>query len=52
LRWYSRAIYDINLRGPLPQGVVMQGLADDLDAAKGAFKLNWEKLLAAGAVQP
>ena len=32
----------------LREGVVVQGLADDLDAAKAAFKTNWETLLAAG----
>jgi len=42
-RWYW-SIYGINLRGPLPQGVVVQGLADDLAAAKATFKANWEKL--------
>ena len=29
----------------------MQGLADDLAGAKAAFKANWERSLAAGAVQ-
>ena len=47
-RYWS--IYGINLRGPLPQGVVAQGLVDDLDTAKGAFKENWERLLGAGSV--
>ena len=28
------SIYGINLRGPLPSGVEVQGLADDLKAAK------------------
>ena len=41
LQWYS-SIYGINLRGPLPEGVVLQGLADDLAAAGAAFKENWE----------
>ena len=40
-RWYW-TIYGIALRGPLPQGVVVQGLADDFEAAKAAFKLNWK----------
>ena len=48
--WYW-SIYGINLRGLLPVGVVVQGLADDLEAAKTAFKANWEKLLAAGTVR-
>ena len=43
--------FGINLRGPLPQGVIVQGLADDLPAAKAAFKSNWERLLAAGSVK-
>ncbi len=51
LRW-SWSIYGINLRGPLPPGVEVQGLADDLAAAGAAFKANWEKLLAAGSVKP
>jgi hypothetical protein len=42
------SIYGINLHGPLPLGVEVQGLADDLEAAKATFKTNWEKLLAAG----
>ncbi len=50
-RWYW-SIYGINLRGPLPEGVVVQGLADDLAAAGAAFKENWEKLLGAGSVKP
>jgi hypothetical protein len=50
-RWYW-SIYGINLRGPMPTGVVVQGLADDLAAAKAAFKANWEKLLGAGTVRP
>jgi hypothetical protein len=50
-RWYW-SIYGINLRGPMPRGVVVQGLAEDLAAAKAVFKLNWEKLLAAGTVRP
>jgi hypothetical protein len=50
-RWYW-SIYGINLRGPLPPGVEVQGLADDLKAAKEAFKLNWERLLATGSVKP
>lgn len=33
LRWYW-SVYGINLRGPIPEGVVVQGLADDLPAAK------------------
>ena len=48
-RWYW-SIYGLNLRGPLPEGVVVQGLADDLEAAKAAFKANWERLLGAGSV--
>ena len=47
--WWS--IYGINLQGPLPPGVAVQGLADDLEAAKAAFKANWEKLLSAGSVK-
>jgi hypothetical protein len=39
------------LRGPFPEGVVVQGPADDLLGAKAAFKANWEKLLAAGNVK-
>ena len=35
-----------------PEGVVVQGLADDLAAAGAAFKANWEKLLGAGSVKP
>ncbi len=50
-RWYW-SIYGINLRGPIPAGVVVQGLADDLAAAGAAFKANWEKLLGAGSVKP
>ena len=50
-RWYW-SIFRVNLRGPLPEGVVMQGLADDLAAAGAAFKENWEKLLGAGSVKP
>ena len=50
-RWYW-SIYGINLRGPLPEGVVVQGLADDLAAAGTAFEENWEKLLGAGSVKP
>jgi hypothetical protein len=49
-RWYW-SMYGINLRGPIPEGVVLQGLADDLTVAKAAFKANWQKLLAAGTVQ-
>jgi len=49
-RWYW-SIYGINLRGPLPEGVVVQGLADDPEGAKAVFKANWEKLLAAGSVK-
>ena len=33
-RWYW-SIYGINLRGPLPDGVVVEGLADDLEAEGG-----------------
>jgi hypothetical protein len=33
-------------------GVVVQGLADDPEAAKVAFKENWEKLLAADTARP
>ena len=50
-RWYW-SIYGINLRGVIPQEVVLQGLAEDLAAAKVAFKANWEKLRAAGTVAP
>ena len=50
LCWYW-SIYGLNLRGPLPERVVVQGLADDLEAAKAAFKTNWERLLAAGSVK-
>ena len=50
-RWYC-SIYVINIRGPLPAGVEVQGLADDLEAAKAAFKSNWKKLLTAGTAQP
>ena len=50
-RWYW-SIYGINLRGPLPEGVIVQGLTADLEAAKEAFEANWEKLLAAGSVKP
>ncbi len=50
LRW-SWSIYGINLRGPLPPGVEVQGLADDLAAAGAAFKANWEKLLAGPGYQ-
>ena len=49
-RWYW-SIYGVNLRGPLPLGVEVQG-ADDLEAAKTVFKDNWERLLAAGSVKP
>lgn len=49
-RYWS--IYGINLRGPLPPGVEVQGLADDLAAAGAAFKENWAKLLAAGSLKP
>ena len=41
-RWYW-SIYGLNLRGPLPEGVVVQGLADDLEAAKAAFKAELGK---------
>ena len=51
LQWYW-SIYGINLRGPLPVSVEVQGLADDLAAAKAAFKANWEKLLSARSVKP
>ena len=50
-RWYW-SIYRLNLRGPLPDGVVVQGLADNLEAAKATFTSNWKKLLAAGSVKP
>ncbi len=50
-RWFW-SIYGINLRGLLPEGVVVQGLADDLAAAGAAFKENWEKLLGARSVKP
>jgi hypothetical protein len=50
-RWYW-SIYGINLRGIIPQEVVLQGLAEDLAGAKAAFKANWEKLLAAETAQP
>ena len=49
-RWYW-SIYGLNLRGPIPTGVVVHGLADDLAAAKAAFKSNWEKLLATGTMR-
>jgi hypothetical protein len=49
-RWYW-GIYSLGLRGTAPAGVVLQGLADDLPAAKAAFKANWEKLLAAGTAR-
>ena len=49
-RWYW-SIYGLNLRGPIPEGIQLQGLADDLEAAKAAFKENWEKLLAAQRVK-
>jgi hypothetical protein len=49
-RWYW-SIYGINLRGPIPVGVEVQGLAEDLPAAKAAFKSNWGMLLAAGTAQ-
>jgi len=49
-RWYW-SIYGLNLRGPFPEGAELQGLADDLEAAKAAFKANWEKLLAARRVK-
>ena len=49
-RWYW-SIYGINLRGRIPEGLEVQGLADDLEAAKVAFKAIWEKLLAAGTVR-
>ena len=50
-RWYW-SIYVLGFRGPLPEGVVVQGLADDLEAAKAAFKTNWARLLAAGTARP
>jgi len=50
-RWYW-SIYGINLRGRIPEGVMVQGLVDDLEAAKAAFKENWERLLAADSVKP
>jgi hypothetical protein len=40
------------MRGPLPDGLIVQGLVDDLRAAQAAFKANWEKLLAAGTAEP
>ena len=49
-RWHW-SIYGINLRGPVPAGVAVQGLADDLAGAKAAFKTNWKRLLAAGTVK-
>jgi len=51
VRW-SWSIYGINLCGPLPADVAVQGLADDLEAAKTIFKTNREKLLAADSVKP
>jgi hypothetical protein len=51
LRWYW-SIYGVNVRGPLPLGVEVQGLADDLEGAKTVFKDNWESLLAADSVKP
>jgi hypothetical protein len=39
-RWYW-SVYRINLRSHIPAGVVLQGLADDLPAAKATFKVNW-----------
>jgi hypothetical protein len=48
LRWYW-SVYGINLRGPLPEGVVLQGLADDLPAAKAVFKTNWVVIVPARA---
>lgn len=50
-RWYW-AIYGLGLRGPIPKGVELRGLADDLVGAKAAFKANWQKLLAAGTAHP
>jgi hypothetical protein len=49
-RWYW-SIYGINLRGRIPEDLEVQGLADDLEAAKVAFKAIWERLLAAGTVK-
>ena len=48
-RWYW-SIYVLGFRGPMPEGVIVKSLADDLEAAKAAFKANWERLLAAGSV--
>jgi len=49
-RWYW-AIYGMNLKGPIPGGVLLQGRANDLEAAKAAFKENWERLLATRRVK-
>ena len=43
-------IYGLHLRS-LPDEIPLQGLADDLEGAKAAFKANWEKLRLAGAVR-
>jgi hypothetical protein len=49
-RWYW-SVYGINIRGPIPPDVTLQGGANDLEGAKTAFKKNWEKLLAAQRVK-
>ena len=54
-RWHW-SIYGLNLRGPLPQGVVVQGLADDLPAAKRHLrqigKATWHGRRAAAVKKP
>jgi hypothetical protein len=49
-RWYW-SIYSIKLRGPIPESIILRGLANDLEEANVAFRENWEKLLDAGRVQ-
>jgi hypothetical protein len=49
-KWYW-SLYGINLKGPTPDGVIVQGLAEDLEGAKAAFLTNFEKLQAAGNVR-
>ncbi len=49
------SIYGINLRGPLPSGVEVQCFcrrSQGSESERGAFKVNWERLLAAGSVKP
>ena len=43
--------FTINLRGPIPESIILRGLANDLETAKVAFQENWEKLFDAGRVQ-